>query len=134
MAIPARKKMLLAKVVAVMIFRHWLTIFGVPRTICSDHGPPFTGGWFKAMCPLMGILHAKSVAYLSWTNGRTEVAGRQLFEILRKIHLTNKRCNCFEEMWPALKAPNDTPTPGGLAPHQILFGRDPTGSRTPFVR
>ena len=28
-------------------------------------------------------------------------------------------------MWPALKAQHETPTPGGLSPHQILFGRDP---------
>ena len=37
------------------------------------------------MCSLMGIRHAKSVAYLSRSNGRAEVAGRQLFEKLRKI-------------------------------------------------
>ena len=30
-------------------------------------------------------------------------------------------------MWPALKAHHDTPTPGGLSPHQILFSRDPLG-------
>ena len=124
-AVPARKKGLLAKEVAVMMIRHWLTVFDIPRTICSDRGPQFTGGWFKAMCSLMGIRHAKSVAYLSRSNGRAEVAGRQLFEKLRKIHITNPRRNWFEEMWPALKAHHDTPTPGGLSPHQILFGRDP---------
>ena len=32
-------------------------------------------------------------------------------------------------MWPTLKAHHDTPTPGGLSPHQILFGRDPLGRR-----
>ena len=82
-AFPARKKGLLAKEVAVMMNRHWLTVFDIPRTICSDPGPQFTGGWFKAMCSLMGIRHAKSVAYLSRSNGRAEVAGRQLFEKLR---------------------------------------------------
>ena len=79
------------------------------------------------MCSLMGIRHAKSVAYLSQSNGRAEVAERQLFEKLRKIHITNPLRNWFEEMWPALKAHHDTPTPGGLSPHQILFGRDPLG-------
>ena len=113
-AVPARKKGLLAKEVAVMMIRHWLTVFDIPRTICSDRGPQFTGGWFKAMCSLMGIHHAKSVAYLSRSNGRAEVAGRQLFEKLRKIHITNPRQNWFEEMWPALKAHHDTPTPGGF--------------------
>ena len=115
-AVPARKKGLLAKEVAVMMIRHCLTVFDIPRTICSDRRPQFTGGWFKAMCSLMGIRQAQSVAYLSRSNGRAEVAGRQLFEKLRKIHITNPRRNWFEEMWPALKAHHDTPTPGGLSP------------------
>ena len=84
------------------------------------------------MCSLLGIRHAKSVAYLSRSNGRAEVAGRQLFQKLRKIHITNPRRNRFEEMWPALKAHHDTPTPGGLSPHQILFGRDPLGRGLPL--
>ena len=91
--VPARKKGLLAREVAVMMIRHWLTVFDIPRTICSDRGPEFTGGWFKAMCSLMGIRDAKSVAYLSQSNGRAEVAGRQLFKKLRKIHITNPRRN-----------------------------------------
>ena len=87
-AVPARKKGLLAKEVAIMMIRHWQTVFGIPHTICSDRGPHLTGGWFKAMCSLMGMCHAKSVAYLSQSNGRAEVAGRQLFEKLRKNHLS----------------------------------------------
>ena len=39
-AVPARKKGLLAKEVAVMMIRHWLTVFDIPRTICSDRGAP----------------------------------------------------------------------------------------------
>ena len=131
-AVPARKKELLAKEVAVMMIRHLLTVFDIPRTICSDQGPQFTGGWVKAMCFLMGIRHAKSVAYLSRSNGRAELAGGQLFEKLRKIHITNPRRNWFEEMWPALKAHHDTPTPVGLSPHQILFSRDPLGRGLPL--
>ena len=131
-AVPARKRELLANEVAVMMILLWLTVSGIPRIICSDRGPQFTGGWFKAMCSLMGIRHAESVAYLSRSNGQAEVAGRQLFEKLRKIHITNPRRNWFEEMWPALKARHDTSTPGGLSPHQILFGRDPLGRGLPL--
>ena len=115
-----------------MMIRHWLTVFGVCCTICSNRGPQFTCGWFRVMCSLMGIRHAKSATYLSWSNGRAEVAGRQLSEKLRKIYLTNKRRNWFEEMWPALKSNHDTPAPGGLSPHQILFGRDPLGRELPL--
>ena len=132
MAVLARNKGLLANEVAVMMVFHWLTVFRVPRTISSDRGPQFTGGWFKAMCSLTGIRHAKSVAYLSRSNGRAEVAGRQLFEKLRKIHLTNKCLDWFEEMWPAFKAHHDTPPPSGLSPFQILFARDPLGQGLPL--
>ena len=73
-AVLRRKKGLLAKEVAVMMICHWLTVFGVPHSIYSDGGPQFTGGWFKAMCSQMEIRHARSVAYLSRSNGRAEVA------------------------------------------------------------
>ena len=84
------------------------------------------------MYSLTRIGHAKSVAHLCQSNGRAQVAGRQLVQKLRKIHLTNKRCNWFEEMWPAPKANHEIPTPSGLLPHQILFGRDPLGWGLPF--
>ena len=77
-AVPARKNGLLAKEVAVMMIGHWLTVFGVPRTICSDRGPQFTGGWLEAMFTFMGIQLAKTVAYLRRSNRGAEVAGRQL--------------------------------------------------------
>ena len=47
-----------------MMIRHWLTVFGVPHTICSAPGPQFNGGYFKAMCSFMRIRHANSVAHL----------------------------------------------------------------------
>ena len=49
------------------------------------------------------------------------MAGTKLFEKVRQNYLANKRRNWFEEMWAALKAHRDTPTPGGLSPHHILF-------------
>ena len=107
---------------------YWLIVFD----ICSDRGPQFTGGWFKAMCFLTGIRHAKSVAYVCRSNGRADVTGRQLFVKLRRIHLTMKCRNWFEEMWPAFKAHHDTPTPGSLSPHEILFGTDPLGRGLPL--
>ena len=132
LAVPARKKVLLAKEVAVMMICHWLTVFGVPRKNCSDCGSQFTGSWFQAICSLTGIRHTKSVAYLCRPNGPAEVAGRHLFEKLHTIQLTKKCCNSFEEMWPALKAHRDPPTPGGLSPHQMFFAGDPLGQGLPL--
>ena len=79
-----------------MTISHWLIVFGVPRTTCSDHGPKFTDGWFKAMCAYMRIRHARSVTCLIRSNCRAEVAGSQLFERLGRIHLIKKRRNWFD--------------------------------------
>ena len=67
--------------------RHRLIIFDVPTIICSDRGSHFVGSWFKSMCKHMGIRHAKTVAYHSRSNGRAEVAGRQMFEKFRQLHI-----------------------------------------------
>ena len=87
-----------------MMLRQWLTVFGVPCTICSDRRPQFTGGWFNIMPSLTGMQHAKSIAYLSQFNGPVEAARRHLFEKLHKIHLGNRRLKYSEEIWPALIA------------------------------
>ena len=79
-----------AKTVANAMIRHWLTIFDVPAVICRDRGSQFVGTWFKTMCKHMGIRHAKTVAYHSWSNGRAEVAGRQMFAKFRQLTLTNQ--------------------------------------------
>ena len=121
-AVLARKKRLLAKEVAVMMIRHWLTVFGIPRTICSDRGPQFTGGWFKAMCSLRGIRHAKSVVYLSRSNCRAEVAGGQLFEKLRQDHNQKGQATTHHHR-------RRTPAGSGKGPHQGPSAR--TGEEHP---
>ena len=131
-AVPALKKGLLAKEVAVMMIRHWLTVFDIPRTICSDRGPQFTGGWFKAMCspweyvmPKASPISARPTAGLKWLE---DSFSRSYARFTSPTHVGTG----FEEMWPALKAHHDTPTPGGLSPHQILFGREPVGRGLPL--
>ena len=76
-----------AKTVANAMIRHWLTICDVPAVICSDRGSQFVGTWFRTMCKHMGIRHAKTVAYHSRSNGRAGVAGRQMFERFRQLHI-----------------------------------------------
>ena len=76
-----------AKTVAQAMIWHRLTIFDVPAVICSDEGSQFVGSWFKSMCKHMGMRHAWTVAYHSPPNGRAEVAGRQMFEKFRQLHI-----------------------------------------------
>ena len=112
------------KIVVNAMIRHWLTIFDVPAVICSDRGSQFVGTWFKTMCKHMGIRHAKTVAYHSRLNGRAEVAGRQMFEKFRQLHIDEPGRNWYNSLWRVLQAYHDLPGPTGLSPHRILFLRD----------
>ena len=113
-----------ATTVANAMIRHWLTIFDVPAVICSDGGSQFVGTWFKTMCNHMGIRHAKTVAYHSRSNGRAEVAGRQMFEKFSQLHIDEPSRNWYNSLWRVLQAYHDLPGPTGLSPHCILFLRD----------
>ena len=122
-----------AKTVANAMIRHWLTIFDVPAVICSDRGSQFVGTWFKTMCKHMGIRHAKTVAYHSRSNGRAEVAGRQMFEKCRQLHIDEPGRNWYNSMWRVLQAYHDLPGPTGLSPHRILFLRDRVSRTLPWM-
>ena len=113
------------------MIKHWLTILDIPATICGDNAPQFTCGWFKAMCAYMGVRHATSVAHFSRSNRRAEVAGRQVFERLRKLHLEHPKKNWLREMWRAIQAYQNFPTPFGVSAHQILFTSDRLSGSVP---
>ena len=122
-----------AKTVANAMIRHWLTIFDVPAVICSDRGSQFVVTWFKTMCKHMGIRHAKTVAYHSWSNGRAEVAGRQMFEKFCQLHIDEPGRNWYNSLWRVLQAYHDLPGPTGLSPHRILFLRDRVSHTLPWL-
>ena len=122
-----------AKTVANAMIRHWLTTFDVPAVICSDRGSQFVGTWFKTMCKHMGIRHAKTVAYHSQSNGRAEVAGRQMFETFRQLHIEEPGRNWYNSLWRVLQAYHDLPGPTGLSPHRILFLRDRVSRTIPWL-
>ena len=122
-----------AKTVPNAMIRHWLTIFDVPAVICSDRGSQFVGTWFKTMCKHMGIRHAKTVAYHSRSNGRAEVAGRQMFEKFSQLHIDEPGRNWYNSLWRVLQAYHDLPGPTGLSPHLILFLRDRVSRTLPWL-
>ena len=122
-----------AKTVANAMIRHWLTIFDVPAVICSDRGSQFVGTWFKTMCKHMGTRHAKTVAYHSRSNGRAEVAGRQMFGTFRQLHINEPGRNRYNWLWRVLQAYHDLPGPTGLSPHRFLFLRDRVSRTLPWL-
>ena len=122
-----------AKTVVNAMMGHWLTIFDVPAVICSDWGSQFVGTWFKTMCKHMGIRHAKTVAYHSRSTGRAEVAGREMFETFRQLHIDEPGWNQYNSLWRVLQAYHDLPGPTGLSPHRILFLRGRVSCTLPWL-
>ena len=122
-----------AKTVANAMIRHWLTIFDVPAVICSDRGSQFVATWFKTMCKHMGIWHAKTVAYHSRSNGWAEVAGWQMFEKFRQLHIDEPGRNPYNLLCEVLQVYHDLPGPTGLSPHRILFLRDRVSRTLPWL-
>ena len=123
-AVPARDKGLTEEASAHQMFSHWLTVFSTPKAIYSDNGSHFNRAWFRTMFRMMGVRHARTVAYHSRSNGRAEVARRQLFEQLKKLHLERPCRHWLTSMRHAIQAYHNLPTFSGYSPNQILFGRD----------
>ena len=82
----------------------------------------------------MGILHAKTVAYHSRSNGGAEVAGRQMFERFRQLHIDEPGWNWYNSLWRVPHAYHDLPGPTGLSPHHILFLRDRVSRTLPWLK
>ena len=122
-----------AKTVAQGMIRHSLTVFDIPAVICSDRGTQFVGAWFRTMCKYMGVRHANTMAYHSRSNGRAEVADRQLFEKFRQLHIQEPGRNRYHCLWRVLQAHHDLPGPSGLSPNRILFLRDPVSRTLPWT-
>ena len=81
----------------------------------------------------MGIRPAKTVAYHSRSNGRADVAGRQMFEKFRQLHIDEPGRNWYNSLWRVLQAYHDLPGPTGLSPHRILFLRDRVSRSLPWL-
>ena len=118
---PCRKLGLTAEKAAHLILENGWDTFGIPSVITSDQGPQFVGQWWRTMCARLGIRQAYSQAYRPQANGRAEVAGKSIIDLLRK-NWTEDKINCVEALPRALRAYHDNPGESGLSPFQILFG------------
>ena len=97
---------------------------GIPSVITSDQGPQFVSQWWVTMCSRLGIRHAYSQAHRPQANGRAEVAGRVVQDILRKL-LIDSDIQWIEALPRALRIHHDMVDPlTNLSPYEIVFGRE----------
>ena len=120
---PTQKMGLTAEKAAHLMLDDGWNIYGVPQIVTSDQGPQFAGAWWKTMCKRLGIRQAFSQAHRPQSNGRAEMAGKQLITILRKLNAEQK-INWVEALPQALRLHHDNPGPTGWSPYEIVFGRE----------
>jgi len=122
-AIPMLYKGTTGETVAKEMLKQQWRPFGVPALVTSDQGSHFISSWWQNLCAGMGVRQVYSQAYHHQANGRAEVAGQQLMEVLRKLHV-EQNLNWVEALPQALDRIHDVKGQSGLSPYQILFGRE----------
>ena len=90
------------------------------------------GQLFQRMPSRLGIRKAFSQAYYHQANGRAEGAGKQLIEVLRKLHAEDE-INWVEALPRALRYIHDRVGEGGLSPYKILMGRERPLAGLPYT-
>ena len=127
---PCLGKGLTGPKVAQMLLKEWRT-FGIPSIVTTDQGSHFISEWWKTMCAELGIRQAYSQAYHHQSNGRAEMAGQQIKEILRKVTI-EEELTWVEALPRVLDRIHDTRGASGLTPYEILFGRPRPMANIPY--
>ena len=130
-AVPGLTRGLTGAKVAKAMLKEW-AILGVPARITSDQGSHFVNAWWKTMCAHLGITHIYTQPYHHQANGRAEMAGQQIKEVLRKLN-ADQQINWVEALPRAVRLIHDMPGESGLSPYEILFGRERFCARVPYT-
>ena len=120
-AAPARRRGLQAQTVAQEMWERWWQPFGVPATVTSDQGPQFVGAWWRTLCAAMGVREVYSQSHHHSANGRAEMAGKTVQQLLRRLHQED-RINWPQAIPRVPQQLHDLPGPSGRSPYEIVFG------------
>jgi hypothetical protein len=123
-ATPHRYKGLTAEKVAKTMYRQW-EIFGVPSVVTSDRGQHWAAAWWETLCAAMGVRRAFGQAYHHQANGRAEVAGQRVMNVLKKLitDVAEREASWVVLLPKALRHLHDAPGEAGISPYEIVFGR-----------
>lgn len=99
---------------------------GIPFSIRSDNGPPFTSQEFESFLEYLGIEHKKGVPYWPQSNGAVERFNETILKIIRTARIEKK--NWQTELADFLFHYRSTPhTVTGVTPAELIMGRSLRG-------
>nr|XP_037273093.1 uncharacterized protein K02A2.6-like [Rhipicephalus microplus] len=92
--------------------------FGLPHTVVSDNGTPFTGWEFKEFLQQNGVVHVRAPPYHPQSNGLAERAVRTIKDGLKKFGGPD----LSRALARTLCRYRNTPLPSGRSPSEMLLG------------
>lgn len=106
--------------------QQYFDLWGLPRTLVSDNGPPFNSWEFIRFCESRGIKCLKSPAYHPESNGLAEVGVRVAKSTLKKFIIDKKQQSWEENVRAFLVHHRHTPRSAGeRTPMEMLLGYRP---------
>ena len=117
-------KSMLSKEIAFKLWRHWLSVFGMPESIMSDHASNFQSNLFKELCELCQIKQISSSPFHHESNGQVERLIKTIKPMISAL-CNERNSNQWDTMLPSIelcvRASKQKST--GTSPFQTLFGR-----------
>ncbi|CAK1595080.1 unnamed protein product [Parnassius mnemosyne] len=104
---------------------HFISLFGIPKSILTDQGTNFTSDLFKTTCQFLKIKQLWSSPYHPQTQGALERSHSTLKEYLKSFVNTNQN-NWPTYVYTAILTYNTTPhTTTKFTPYELVFGQKP---------
>ena len=113
----------MAKMVAKVLYKHFIVIFGAPAKLLSDRGMNFTSTLVEELCSAFGIQKCRTMTYHAQCNGQVEHFHQTLFCMIGKLS-REKKTQWEQHLLELLQAYNSTQSVvTSYLPHFLLFGR-----------
>ena len=111
-----------AKTVARILYKWFISVFGMPTKLLSDRGMNFTSALVEELCSAFGIQKCRTTAYHTQCNGQVERFHQTLFSMIRKLSV-DKKAHWELHLPELLQAYNSTQSMVMVySPHYLMFG------------
>ena len=110
------------KTTTLFLFNHIIALFGVPKSIVTDHGTHFWNAIMVKLTSMLHLDHEHSLPYYPQAKGQVESINCVLKTMLQWMvgtHKSNWHMQIFSALWAYRTSPK---TSMGFTPFQLIYG------------